>query len=343
MKKTLLALSVLAAAGSVNAAEVYNNNGVSVELSGAGEVQFYQNYEADGTDVSQEIRIDDAQVNVRVGVEISEGLTAIAGLDQTFESDDSDGEGSVSTDGTYVGFATTDMGTVTFGRQYLITDDSGIGTDFEVGAGQYGQDVTVGNDVIKYVYDNGQYYFGISHDLDEGDSADSSDANSTDGRLGFRTGGLDARLYIYSGESVSLGSNSNGDTLGTGDEDSYNLEAVYTFNDQWEVAGSFGHVDQDSGNTEVSDKNIYELTGTYTQDKNAFSLGYVYTDEDASYSATSVSDTRGETNNLYGVVTHTFNSNVRAYAELGYYDVDYDTTADLDYEMAYTVGMEVKF
>ncbi|WP_124936746.1 porin [Vibrio viridaestus] len=334
MKKTLVALAVLAAAGSVNAAEVYNNDGVSVSVSGAGEVQYYQDYEADGDDVSSKIRIDDAQVNVMVGVEVTEDLTAVAGLKQTFESDDN-ATGTVSTDGSYVGLASAQFGTLTFGRQYLITDDSGIGADFEVGAAQYGQDVTIGSDVIKYVYDNGQYYFGLSHDLDEGEGS-TADETSTDGRFGFRMGGLDARLYIYSGESVSLGNDLLGTSYGTGDEDSYNLEAVYTFNDQWSMAASFGNENKDVNNAEVSDRKVFEVVGSYAVDKNTFSLGYVYANEDEGTNA-------GESNNIYGVVVHQLNANVRAYAELGYYDVDLDTAADPDFDVAYTVGMEVSF
>ncbi|MCE0492831.1 porin [Vibrio salinus] len=343
MKKTLVALSVLAAAaaGSVNAAEVYNNDGVSVSLSGAGEVQFYQTYEKEGTDVSQEIRIDDAQIDLTVGVDITDGLTAVAGLNQTFEanSNDDDTNRNVKSDGAYVGFASDTLGTVTFGDQYLITDDSGIGADFEVGYGQYGQETTNGTDVIKYVYDNGQFYFGISHDLDEGDTDNTTDETSTDGRIGFRAGGLDARLYVFKGESVDFGSDIAGNDFSAskGDEDGYNLEVVYTFNDAWSMAASYGNDSKDINNAEVSDVNIFEINATYTMDQvNAFSLGYVNADDDAS-------GVRAEANNLYGVYVRTLNSNVRAYAEVGYVDVDQEDVADSDYDLAYTVGMEVSF
>lgn len=334
MKKTLVALSVLAAAGSVNAAEIYNNDGVTVNVNGSAEVQYYQDYEADGTDVSQEIRIDDAQLNTRVSVAVTEELSAVAGLDLTFESDDSDNKGTDQTDGAFVGFAHSTLGTITFGRQYLITDDSGIGTDFEVGYGQYGQDQTVSNDAIKYVYDNGQFYFGLSHDLDEGDSTSANDPNSTDGRIGVRFGGLDARLYVFSGESVALGKDSKGNTLAAGDEDSYNLEMVYTFSDAWQMTASYGNVDREIADVKKVDEDIFEITGSYTLEKNTFSLGYVYNDDDT-LDVTS--------NNIYGTVVHKFNPNVRAYVEAGYVDVDYENAADPDYDLAYTVGMEVKF
>ena len=59
-----------------------------------------------------------------------------------------------------------DFGTLTFGRQLLISDDAGIGKDYELGFEQIDFGTTEGNETIKYVFDNGQFYFGLSHDLD---------------------------------------------------------------------------------------------------------------------------------------------------------------------------------
>ncbi|MDW6092671.1 porin [Vibrio rhizosphaerae] len=323
MKKTLIALAVLAA-GSASAAEIYNQDGVAVTVSGAGEVQLYQAYEKDGDDVSTKLRLDDMQLNTHGTIEVAEGLNAIVGLDFTFEDND-DVKGNVQTDGSYVGFAYANYGTVTYGRQYLITDDSGIGADFEVGKNQYGQEETVGKDVIKYVYDNGTFYFGLSHDLDESEGT-AVDATSTDGRIGFRHEGLDARLYIYSGENVILDSKKN-----TGDEDSFNLEVTYEM-DAFNFAASYGQVEQDDqAGKEVTDRDIIELVGSYTMDKTTFSLGYVHNDDNTS--------TGNDGDNLYGVVVYKMNANVRTYAEIGFYDDDSKT----DYDPAYTLGMEVKF
>ncbi|SJN55974.1 Porin-like protein H precursor [Vibrio ruber DSM 16370] len=340
MKKTLIALAVLAA-GSASAAEIYNQDGVAVTVSGAGEVQLFQDYEADGTDVSTKLRIDDMQLNTHGTIEVAEGLNAIVGLDFTFEDNDSGAKGNVQTDGSYVGFAYADYGTITYGRQYLIADDAGIGVDFEVGKKQYGQNETSASDVIKYVYDNGTFYFGISHDLDESQtySSDATDVRnnvkdetSTDGRIGFRMNGFDARLYIYSGDNVIVDKIKNGATAGNNvvaDEDAYNLEVVYSA-DMYEVGASYGNRDIDSGSTNLSDIDIFEIYGSYTMDKTTFSLGYVHNDDD-------VSNVDGD--NIYGVVVYKMNANVRTYAEIGFYD---DSTST-DYNPAYTLGMEVKF
>jgi len=346
MKKTLIALAVLAA-GSASAAEIYNQDGVAVTVSGAGEVQLFQDYEADGTDVSTKLRLDDMQLNTHGTIEVAEGLNAIVGLDFTFEDNDSGDKGTVQTDGSYVGFAYADYGTITYGRQYLIADDSGIGVDFEVGKYQYGQNETSATDVIKYVYDNGTFYFGLSHDLDESqtNSATSGvdnnpkDETSTDGRVGFRMNGFDARLYVYSGDNVNVDKSSMDQTIGgvvyksgdniVADEDAYNLEVVYSA-DMYEVGASYGNRDIDSGSTNLSDIDIFEIYGSYTMDKTTFSLGYVHNDDDAS---------NIDGDNIYGVVVYKMNANVRTYAEIGFYD---DSTST-DYDPAYTLGMEVKF
>ncbi|MDW6003709.1 porin [Vibrio mangrovi] len=323
MKKTLIALAVLAA-GSASAAEIYNQDGVAVTVAGAGEVQLMQAYEQDGTDVSTKLRIDDMQLNTHGTIEVAEGLSAVVGLDFTFEDDSSASKGNVQTDGSYVGFAYTDYGTITYGRQYLITDDSGIGADFETGKNQYGQETTVGKDVIKYVYDNGTFYFGLSHDLDESEGT-TIDATSTDGRIGFRYEGLDARLYIYSGDDVDISSTA------TGDEDSFNLEVTYEM-DAFNFGASYGQTEQDNtAGVEVTDRDIIELVGSYTMDKTTFSLGYVHNDDNTSVS--------NDGDNLYGVVVYKMNANVRTYAEVGFYDDD----SNKDYDPAYTLGMEVKF
>ncbi|WP_038178604.1 porin [Vibrio rhizosphaerae] len=344
MKKTLIALAVLAA-GSASAAEIYNQDGVAITVSGAGEVQLFQDYEADGTDVSTKLRIDDMQLNTHGTIEVVEGLNAIVGLDFTFEDNDSGAKGNVQTDGSYVGFAYADYGTVTYGRQYLIADDAGIGVDFEVGKKQYGQNETSASDVIKYVYDNGTFYFGLSHDLDEsqtntGTSNDNpKDETSTDGRIGFRMNGFDARLYVYSGDNINISKASTDKSVGgvsykqgdsiVGDEDSYNLEVVYSA-DMYEVGASYGNRDIDSGSSKYLDMDIFEIYGSYTMDKTTFSLGYVHNDDDAS---------NVDGDNIYGVVVYKMNANVRTYAEIGFYD---DSTST-DYDPAYTLGMEVKF
>lgn len=349
MKKTLVALSVLAAAGAVNAAEVYNNDGVSVSVSGSAEVQFIQDYENDATTTTganqgvaavkndARLRLDDGDLTVTTAINLQEGLDVVGGLSFDLATNSRD---NAATDKLYVGFASADWGTVTFGRQTLLADDDGIGKDYELGYGQYMADqVETADEVVKYVFDNGQYYAGISHDVKaEGDDYDNdSNISVLDGRIGARFAGVDARLYVYTDENTN---NTDADLYGADEYETtaFNLEVEYAVNEAVAVAASYGEADVDSltaaTNKNLSDTKYIEVNGSYTMDKTTYALGYVYSDED-------VTDT--ETKNIYVNVTQQLHDNVKLYAEVGYADEDSENVNNADIDFAYLVGMEVNF
>ncbi|MHA6609678.1 porin [Photobacterium damselae] len=334
MKKTLLALAVVTAAGSANAAiNVYDNNGVKVDLSGAAEVQYFDGFEKnkDAT-----IRLDDGDFAINATYAINENLNVISGMAFKYESRD------VQNDELWVGFSSNQMGALTFGRQLLVSDDSGIGKDYELGLEQVDFAQTEGDRVIKYVYDNGTFYAAASHEL-------GADHNTqiTDGRLGFRTNGLDVRVYGYDGERVGLKGleyDQNGNPIiipGNAGEDirGYNLEAVYGFG-AFNVAASFGQIEYKAADTHKTNKDLdlYEINGSYTMDKTTFALGYVHAkdkENDVSH------------DNVYANVTQQLHSNVKVYLEVGYADNDdvvVDNTNVKQFEdFGYVAGMEVKF
>ncbi|MGB7997812.1 MAG: porin, partial [Photobacterium halotolerans] len=169
---------------------------------------------------------------------------------------------------------------------------------------------TQGSEVAKYVYDNGQFYFGTSYDVNKNNNGGIWDA-----RLGARFAGLDVRGYYYASEDVITDMNTAG-----ADVNAYNIEAEYVFG-AVALAASFGNVDIDN----AGDSDVIEAAGSYTMGKNTFALGYVYAEAD-------------ETNNVYANVTHQLHSNVKVYAELGWADGDVK-----EYDLGYVAGMEVLF
>jgi predicted porin len=320
MKKTLLALAVpaLLAAGSASAADVYNQDGVIVSIGGAAEVQLFDGYEKDK---DADIRLDDGELNFGTLVTVNDQLSAIGFFDFEVES------GEVKNDELYAGLVTTNAGTITFGRQYLIADDAGIGEDYELAGESFGFTETHSDRAIKYTYDNGQYYAGISHSLDANDTG-----SITDGRIGARFGGVDVRAYVYTSSD-----------FGGDDDTGYNLEAVYGQNN-WSVAGSFGNVETEeasSGKTTL-DVDAYAISGTYTMNATTFAGGFNYYDE-------SESDIQWST--IYANATQQLHNNVKAYAEIGYTDGDGKKTVDgvakdvndTIEQFAYVVGLEVSF
>ena len=329
MKKTLLALAVLTAAGSVNAGiNLYDANGVKVDLSGAVEVQLYDGFEKNGDST---IRLDDGDLVLNATVAVSENLNVVSGTAFKYESRE------LENYELWAGFS-GDFGTLTFGRQLLVSDDSGIGKDYELGAAQVDFVQTEGDRVAKYVYDNGTFYTAVSHDMDTDNST-----TITDGRVGFRTGGLDLRAYGYDGKRIGLkglinnGSDANGKPIiipGDAGEDirGYNLEAEYALG-AINLAASFGQVKYQAADTNKTEKNIdlYEINGSYTIDKTTMALGYVRGEDKVANG--------NEINNIYANVTQQLHSNVRAYVEVGYADDKKDTLEDF----GYLAGLEVKF
>ena len=311
MKKTLVALAVLAA-GSVNAAEVYNNDGISTTVSGVAEVQLIANKGDDSgafTDADLNVRIDDFDLTLATSIALSEDVAAVGAVSI---NDD------VSADRTYVGFSSAEMGTITFGQQTTIMDDSGNDASFEFGGELFGATFNDGPDVIKYVYDNGQVFFAIAHDLEES----TGEATTTDGRLGFRSEAIEIALYASDYE------------FGTTEETAMNIQATYSM-DALALNASYGTVDDGADTTTYIQANV-----AYTVDAMTYALGVSSGESDA--------DGADAVNGVYVNVVNQLATNVRVYAEVGMTDYDADTrTVDgvaYDAEdFGYLAGMEVKF
>ncbi|UTM58225.1 porin [Photobacterium sp. CCB-ST2H9] len=316
MKKTLIALSVLVAAGSANASiNLLDKDGVIVDLSGSAEVQLFQDIVPKNGDEDPTIRLDDGDISLNTTIPVNNNLNVVAGFNLDLHNSDNNGKpGDFFNDELYVGFQGKDFGTLTFGRQYLISDDAGISKDYELGTQALGFDATRGSEVVKYVYDNGMFYAGASHDINADDNG-----GITDARLGARFAGLDVRGYYYTSEDV----NAPGEDI-TG----YNLEAEYVIQ-AISLAASYGHGEvENSAGVTTLDVDFISLAGSYTMGKNTFALGYNLSDIDG-----------GEaTDNVYANVTHQLHSNVKLYAELGWADGD-----NTEYDLGYVAGMEVLF
>ncbi|MCW8327597.1 porin [Photobacterium sp. SDRW27] len=319
MKKTLLALSVLAAGSAQAGINLYDADGVIVDLSAAAEVQYLQPIQSDKSNDDAGIHLDDGDLQLNTTIAVTSQLNAVGGIGFAFEKSE------VTNDELWVGLGSADFGTLTFGRQLLISDDAGIGKDYELGFEQLDFLAgTEGSETIKYVFDNGQFYFGVSHDLDAEGAEPASDflntnGTITDARLGARFADFDVRGYYYTAESASTVANKV-------EIDGFNLEGEYVMG-AFAFAASYGNVEQKVAGATLTDVDLIELAGSYTMGKNTFALGYNRADDDDN-----------TVDNVYANVTHKLHSNVKVYGELGWADSD---ATDLD--VGYLVGMEVLF
>ncbi|WP_413694063.1 porin [Psychromonas sp. KJ10-2] len=308
MKKTILAtmLTSLFAATAAHSATVYEADGVTLDLFGDVEIQANKATEDNSAKM---IHLDDADFGVQAGYVLSDSLSAIAKISVTGE-DETGSTNNIDLDEAFVGLSFTQFGTVTIGQQYTIADDIGIANDYAFGINSgYAGVATDGKQVVKYVVDNGNYYFGVSYLLNE--NAASDDVESIDARLGVRIDALDLTAY--------LGKADDADQSAT----SVLLEARYSMDDL-ELAASVSSLD---GYTSAEDSTAFGLAAAYTVDKVTYSGGYSLLDVDGD---------DDKLNTYFVNAAYAFNSNVTVYGELGGDDSD-------DSELGYGVGMAVTF
>ncbi|OOE35927.1 hypothetical protein BZG05_03655 [Salinivibrio kushneri] len=337
MKKTILAMAVpaLLAAGSASASiNLYDAEGVKVDVSGAAEVQYIQEI---GNDQDGKWRLDDGDVQFDTEVTVSDKLSAIAAVD--FEFEDADGNtgtnGNVENNVLYVGLK-GDWGQFTAGRQLLLMDDAGITKDYELAENAFGDGYnTHAQQVGKYVYDNGTFYAAATYtDKSDGfeDGAEYDENGTTktrqddesiyEGRLGYRIADVDARVYYQRIDTIG-----NDKEL---DADAYNFEIEYAGIENVGIAASYGRTSVDSresGNVVDTDTDYISLAADYTMGKTTYAIGFDNKDVDGQ---------QDDVNSYYANVTYALHSNAKVYAEVGDSDGD-------EQDWGYVAGMEVKF
>ncbi|PJG84516.1 porin [Conservatibacter flavescens] len=124
MKKTLVALAVAAvAATSANAATVYEADGTKVELGGSLRLFLGKL----GKDERGDLLNDKSRLILKASQDLGDGFKALGGFEIRFDnvngSSDKYKFGDPRTDKLYAGFAHSDVGTVTFGRQATTGDE----------------------------------------------------------------------------------------------------------------------------------------------------------------------------------------------------------------------------
>lgn len=346
MKKTILAMAVpaLLAAGSASASiNLYDAEGVKVDVSGAAEVQYIQKI---GNDRDGAWRLDDGDVQFDTEVTVSDKLSAIAAVDFEFESADSvtdvddngdeqtrditGSNGNVENNVLYVGLK-GDWGQFTAGRQLLLMDDAGITKDYELSVNSFGSDYTHAQQVGKYVYDNGTFYAaatytdksdGFEDDSQtagtEGYNGDGDDIAIYEGRLGYRVADVDARVYYQKADNINRDSDDSVDT--------YNFEVEYAGIENVGIAASVGRKSADLEGTDT-DTDYVSIAADYTMGKTTYAIGFDNKDVD---------DQQDDVNGYYANVTYALHSNAKVYAEVGDSDGD-------EQDWGYVAGMEVKF
>lgn len=208
MKKTLVALSVLAAASAQAGIEVYNQDSVSVNLHGDIEVT-YQNSKSSKSMTQQ---IEDADFGFDVRYAINDQVSF--GGYWEFDGSQSNNSEATKNGDTYVALYTKDFGDIKVGRLCTAIDDAGIGNDYQFGLNSFfdGLDLACADEGLRYDYDNGTVYATVGYIQNKlvkggntatpGLGSKADDEAYIDGKLGVRAAGFDFTLFAADTEVV---------------------------------------------------------------------------------------------------------------------------------------------
>lgn len=256
MKKTLVALSVIMAATSAQAIELYNQDGASVNMGGDIEVR-YKKAKDNGSEFKQEI--DDSDLNFDIRYAVNDQFS-VGGYWELNDLSTKDGKGGDA----YVSFISADYGTVKVGKTCTQLDDSGIGSDFTFGIASFINDSEVfcSDEIVRWDLDKGNFYGGLALAQDKnGNTALDDDSTYFDGKLGYRVADFDFTGFFGSGE-VTKGAS-------TVDEKAWSLQAKFTGVENLELAAAFYNLDVEGETVDT-----IAVAATYALESVELAAGY---------------------------------------------------------------------
>ncbi|KOO06199.1 porin [Vibrio hepatarius] len=309
MKKTLVALSVLLAASSQASIELYNQDGVTVNLKGDIEVR-YKKTTSEDDNLKQEI--DDADIGFDTRYAVNDDFQIGGYIEYSGDSSDR-AQGNVANGNTYVGFYSQTYGSLIVGKLDTVLDDAGIGSDYMFGLSSFfGDDLDFGGEeAIRYDYDSGSYYFSVGYNQDAYENHIYNRDSYVDAKVGARVADFDFTVF-YGSAHVD---NSDDDLSLVALEarfagiENVNLEAAYYYTD-------FGTVEADT----------FAIAADYTMEAWTYAAGVDFVDPDEGDEVTNWFVNAG-----YGIAPNT-----TLYAEVGGSDED-------DTDVAYGFGVKASF
>ncbi|EOX3339092.1 porin [Vibrio cholerae] len=334
MNKTLIALAVSAAAvaTSVNAGEIYNQDGASLTMGGRAEARLsLQDGKAD--DKSR------VRLNFLGKVAINDSLYGVGFYEGQFETND-DGVNKTNNNldnrYTYAGIGGT-YGEVTYGK-----NDGALGviTDFTDIMAYHGNSaaykIAVADRVDNMLAYKGQFGdLGVKASYRFADRKDGTGSNAGKFVDNDKDGYSLSAIYAFGDTGFNIGAGyADQDT-----QDQYMLAASYAIADFY-FAGSFVDGQDKPANAAKTDKTGYELAAKYTMGQAVFSTTYNYLESKSSGTKTDEAD------NFAIDATYYFKPNFRSYISYNFNLLDEDankgiTKAQAEDELA--IGLRYDF
>jgi len=311
MKKLLLAVAVsTVAAGSVNAATIYEKDGFTYKLNGDFQVQLRQKH---GADKNAHIEFDDLELKNYVSYDLGNDMAAFGRVDFGFKDAAEDKQSGSDLEEAYVGIK-SGVVSFSFGKQNFAGDEFGIEEAVEapLDEDQFDAVSTDGDDPLRVDVELDQVYLAASYEM-EAEGEASENGEYFDLFASTEIAGLTLAAAYQSATPV----------IGGADSDTYGVSAAYDF-------GMFGlGADYSVTDTDGDETTLYNVAAkAKVASTTSVAVGLQNQEPDGGEDVTG----------YYANVTYKFSQakNVRVFAEIA------DTDADGS-DMGYLAGMRVKF
>lgn len=313
MKKIVLvaALVSITAVTSVNAATIYEGNGLKYELKGDWQVQLRQKV---GQDKDVDLEFDDLELKNRVTYTLDEGLAAFGQLDYSFDKEANNASSDAADGGkleeAYLGLDFGDVA-VRFGKQNYSTDEFSVEKAYEtvVTDDIFDLNDDAGDDVIRVDAELGNVFVSVSTDLEAEGNSNSDGNESADLFVSTSVGNLGLAAAFQSYKNA-----------GASSVETWALSATYD--------AGFAKFGADYGSMEDT-ADVYNLVASFpVASTTSVAIGMQNRDNE------SAEDVTG----WYANVTYKFpkQKNVSMFAEIA--DTDEGNSS-----LGYVAGMRVKF
>ncbi|ELI5731990.1 porin [Vibrio fluvialis] len=316
MKKTLLALAVISAASSVNAAEILKSDAGSVDFYGQlrTEMKFM-----DSKDYNADLTTGSSRIGVSADYKAVEGFNVLGLVEVGVPANDSN---DVTVRRHLVGFA-TDFGTIKFGRDWTTSDDIG-GTDYSYFFGGTGNRYSTLNGAlntsqIKYSLDLDNAWVKASYGLN--DSNQDQDLAELFAGTSFGDVALHAGVGKNRNHDVKDTNSAGGTSTSYGDISNtfYELTAVYSATDSLELSATYygAKLKNEAGAGKI-DENAISLGAYWTfAEKTSLYAGYEFVKQEAKDILANADE---DGTNVFAGLEYKFGSFARVFAEAGFSD-----------------------
>ncbi|MGR5294481.1 porin [Vibrio mediterranei] len=350
MKKTLVALAVLAAGSAQAGIEIYNENKVTVNLKGDIEVVYLKDV-TDGSEFQQQIQDADFGFDTRYAINDDLQFGAYWEFDG---ANDSVTKGTSTTAGvgnTYVAIYSQTAGSLKVGRLDTIFDDAGIGSDYQFGINSFFSNGSPfgGDEAVRYDLDKGSFYGGIAYKQDKnGNNKLGKDGNMVDAKLGGRVADFDFTGFY--GQAEFKGDLNSGANPKEGDKESmWAVEARYAGVENLNLALAYYSMNHKPKTGDDMTDNTVAFAADYTLNQIIFAAGVSQTSLDKAQSASSVNNsTYDKVLGWYVNAGYLVAPGATIYAEVGGNDgyTDVGTTANPNIQQngtGFALGVKAEF